>query len=313
MCLGFARFFKSEPEPKSGLFLVSDFSFGFSYCGLIRDHTLWATPETGNQKPKTKPGNQKPESLNQKPFSMREEEYRAMFELEERMWWYEGMRAVTASMLGEAMASLVSCRILDVGCGTGFSMSWLSARSGASAAFGIDVSEHAAEFWRRRGLDTIAVGAADALPFPDNEFDLVTCFDVVYQLEPRAACEALAEMNRVVKRGGLLFIREPAYDWLRGSHDVAVATRHRYTRSELRRLLESRGFVIRRASYANTLLFPAAAAHRMLSKGGVSSDVRETSALLNGAFAAALKLEAKWLRRMSFPFGLSVIALAEKS
>ena len=31
---------------------------------------------------------------------MRDEEYRAMFELEERLWWYEGMRAVTASLLG---------------------------------------------------------------------------------------------------------------------------------------------------------------------------------------------------------------------
>jgi len=244
---------------------------------------------------------------------MREEEYRAMFELEERLWWYDGMRAVTASILGESTAALENRRLLDVGCGTGFSMMWLRARFNATAAFGVDVSEHAVEFWRSRGLDTIAIGAADALPFPENEFDLVTCFDVVYQLEAQAAGQALAEMNRVLKPGGLLFIREPAYDWLRGSHDVAVATRHRYTRGELRGLLESHGFAIRRASYANTLLFPAAAAHRLLSKGGDSSDVREASNFMNRTLGAALKLEARLLKRVSFPFGLSVIALAEKS
>jgi SAM-dependent methyltransferase len=244
---------------------------------------------------------------------MREEEYRAMFELEERLWWYEGMRAVTASMLGDSLRPKENIRVLDVGCGTGFSMMWLRERFGTSREFGVDVSEHAAEFWRSRGLDTIAIAGADALPFSASEFDLVTCFDVVYQLEMQAAGQALAEMNRVLKQDGLLFIREPAYDWLRGSHDVAVATRHRYTLGELRRLLESRGFAIRRASYANTLLFPAAAAHRLLSRGGDSSDVREASDFMNRAFGAALKLEARLLRRVSFPFGLSVVAVAQKS
>lgn len=243
---------------------------------------------------------------------MREDEYRAMFDVEERMWWYEGMRAVTASMLGESMLFLDNCRLLDVGCGTGFSMIWLRERFNSSASFGVDVSEHAAAFWRKRGLDTIAISGAGALPFPANEFDLVTCFDVVYQLEPEAVRGALSEMNRVLKRGGLLFIREPAYDWLRGSHDIAVATCHRYTRGELRRLLESSGFVVRRASYANTLLFPAAVVHRVLSKGGDGSDVHNVSGLMNKTLGAALKFEARLLKRVSFPFGLSVIALAQK-
>ena len=236
-----------------------------------------------------------------------------MFELEERLWWYDGMRAVTASMLGDSMKSLKNIRLLDVGCGTGFSMMWLRERFGTTSEFGVDSSEHAAEFWRKRGLKTIAIAGADALPFPAGEFDLVTCFDVVYQLETQTAGEALAEMSRVLKRGGLLFIREPAYDWLRGSHDVAVATRHRYTLGELRRLIESHGFAIRRSSYANTLLFPAAAAHRLLSRSGDSSDVREASDFMNRALGAALKLEARLIGHVSFPFGLSVVVVAQKS
>lgn len=244
---------------------------------------------------------------------MREEEYRAMFELEERLWWYEGMRAVTASMLDGWAAALRNRRLLDVGCGTGFSMTWLRERFNSSGAFGVDLSEHAAEFWRERGLDTIAIAGAAALPFASHEFDLVTCFDVIYQLDAQGAGTSLTEMNRVLKRGGLLFIREPAYDWLRGSHDLAVSTRHRYTLGELTGLLVERGFVIRRESYANTLLFPAAMAHRWLSKGGGASDVRETSDFVNRALGAALKLEARLLKRMSFPFGLSNIVLAEKS
>jgi SAM-dependent methyltransferase len=244
---------------------------------------------------------------------MREEEYRAMFDVEERLWWYEGMRAITATILDHLKPQLNGGRLLDVGCGTGFSMKWLRERFNSSAAFGVDVSEHATEFWRKTGLDTVAVASAAALPFRANEFDLVTCFDVIYQLESHAAGEAIVEINRVLRRGGLLFIREPAYDWLRGSHDVAVSTRHRFTRGALRGLLESNGFVIRRASYANTLLFPAAVGHRLLSKGGDASDVREVPGLMNKTLGAALKLEARMLAHLSFPFGLSVIALAEKN
>lgn len=244
---------------------------------------------------------------------MREEEYRAMFELEEHMWWYEGMRAITASMLDERTSMLRNARLLDVGCGTGFSMRWLRQRFNPSGVFGVDVSGHAAEFWRARGLDTVAMAGAADLPFAAREFELVTCLDVIYQLDRQAAGNALTEMNRVLKPGGLLFLREPAYDWLRGSHDVAVATRHRYTLTELTGLLLSRGFAIRRETYANTLLFPAAAAHRLFSKRGNSSDVREQSGFINRAFGAALKLEAQLLRRVSFPFGLSNIVLAEKT
>lgn len=143
---------------------------------------------------------------------MREEEYLAMFEVEERLWWYEGMRAITSAMLDDSAAALRNGRMLDVGCGTGFSMMWLRGQFESNGAFGVDVSEHAIEFWRKRGLDTVTVARTGALPFSANEFDLVTCFDVVYQLEAPAAREAIAEMNRVLKRGGLLFIREPAYD-----------------------------------------------------------------------------------------------------
>jgi len=51
----------------------------------------------------------------------------------------------------------------------------------------------------------------------------------------------------------------------------------------------------------------------LLSKGGDASDVREVPGLMNKTLGAALKLEARMLAHLSFPFGLSVIALAEKN
>lgn len=245
---------------------------------------------------------------------MRDEEYQAMFDLEERLWWYEGMRGITASLLGTALAEKKNQRLLDLGCGTGYSLVWLRDRFNFAEADGVDLSQHAAAFWHARGLDTVALATADKLPFGENEFDLVTCFDVIYQLNDERASKAVSEMHRVLKPGGLLFIREPAYQWMRGAHDVAVGTHRRYTLTDLRRLLRAHGFKPKRSTYANTLLFWVAAPHRLLSKmrGSTASDVKPVPRWLNTLLGAALKLEARMLRRMSFPFGLSVITLAEK-
>jgi SAM-dependent methyltransferase len=244
---------------------------------------------------------------------MRDEEYRAMFELEERLWWYEGMRAITASLLSSNLGE-EKRRALDIGCGTGYSMVWLRELFRFSEVYGLDLSPLAAEFWRTRGLDTVALASADRLPFGENEFDLVTCFDVIYQLNDSRASAAVSEMRRVLKPGGLLFIREPAYQWMRGAHDVAVGTHRRYTLTDLRRLLVAHGFRIRRATYANTLLFWAAVPHRLFSKwrGGSESDVKPVPRWLNTGLLSFLNIEARILRTRRLPFGLSAISLAEK-
>ncbi|MFY9555193.1 MAG: class I SAM-dependent methyltransferase [Blastocatellia bacterium] len=237
-----------------------------------------------------------------------------MFELEERLWWYEGMRAVTAAILDQGLGDRKDRRLLDVGCGTGYSLVWMRERFVLAEVYGVDLSPSAAAFWRTRSLDTVALSSVDKLPFGAREFDLVTCFDVIYQLNDERASAAVSEIHRVLKPGGLLFIREPAYQWMRGAHDVAVGTRRRYTLTDLRRLLLAHGFKPRRSTYANTLLFGLAAPHRLLSKlrGSTESDVKPVPRWLNGLLGAALRLEARMLGRIEFPFGLSAIILAEK-
>src|SRR5256714_2233531 len=245
---------------------------------------------------------------------MREDEYRAMYDLEDHMWWYVGMRAITGTLLDRELAGRERLWVLDIGCGTGYALNWLRERYAVERAYGVDLSPHAAALWRLGDIDTVALASGDRLPFGAREFDLLTCFDVIYQLDDEGARRTVSEMHRVLKPGGVLFIREPAYEWMRGGHDVAVATRHRYTRGELKRLLESVGFETRRATYANSLLFWAAVPHRLLSrlKGSGESDVKPASPLMNRVFGGALNIESKLVRRLAFPFGLSVIVVARK-
>ncbi len=238
-----------------------------------------------------------------------------MFDLEDRLWWYAGMRAITAALLDKHLAATDGLRLLDAGCGTGFSLSWMKQRYSNAEGFGVDVATDAAAFWKERDLDTVAIAPVESLPFASNQFDLVTCFDVIYQLTSEEARRAVSEMDRVLRPGGLLFIREPAYDWMRGAHDLAIGTRHRYTKARLCALVREQGLAIKRATYANTLLFGFAAVHRLASRrsGRAVSDVKPVNGFLNKIFEVALKLEARLLTHIRFPFGLSVIAIGEKA
>jgi SAM-dependent methyltransferase len=241
------------------------------------------------------------------------EEYARIARLEETHWWYTGMRRAMLLLLEAEIGSARPRRILDAGCGTGGMLGPL-ARFGTS--FGVDLAPEAAAIWCERGLARVARGSVTALPFPDGAFDLVTSFDVVYHLAVADDTRAFAEFARVLRPEGWLLLRVPAYDFLRGGHDVIVHTRHRYTTRELRRKLVAAGFTFRRLTYFNTTLFPVAAAKRLAEarrrSDQAASDVEEVAAPLNALFRATLWLESELLRVGDLPFGLSAVCLARR-
>jgi SAM-dependent methyltransferase len=98
-------------------------------------------------------------------------------------------------------------RVLDAGCGTGYGAA-LMAASGAKEVIGVDVAEDAVS--RARELSDAEFHVADVrnLPFTDDAFEVVTCFEVIEHVN--RADEVLAELKRVLSRqGGLLLISSP--------------------------------------------------------------------------------------------------------
>jgi SAM-dependent methyltransferase len=238
-----------------------------------------------------------------------------MYEAEEAQWWYGGQRRVALALLEPGLARLGSggrrLRLLDAGCGTGYNLVQL-ARYGR--AIGIDLAPEAVAFCRERGVAVARASLLD-LPFAAAAFDVVVSFDVIYHAWISDDRAAVAEMARVLRPGGLLLVRVPALEALRGAHDVEVQTRHRYTRKELASLLAGGGLRVERATYCNSLLFPLLLARRTLDRltGRVGSDVGFLPAPLESTFARVLQAEAALVRRgLSFPVGASVVALARR-
>jgi SAM-dependent methyltransferase len=98
-------------------------------------------------------------------------------------------------------------RVLDAGCGVGYGTALL-ARAGAADAVGIDVSDEAvaAAAAANPELEFVQADVHD-LPFPDDRFDVVVCFEVIEHVERQD--EAIAELARVLTPDGVLAISSP--------------------------------------------------------------------------------------------------------
>ena len=137
------------------------------------------------------------------PREMQQHTYAIMRRVEESHWWFFGRRQIIRSFLVRLFRDLKTSgkeegsplKILDVGCGTGANLEMLSE---FGVAEGVDVSPEALSFCQARGLDKVKLGAAEALPYDDNSFDLATGLDVVEHLDDDLA--GLKEMRRVPVR-----------------------------------------------------------------------------------------------------------------
>ncbi|HEX9304409.1 MAG TPA: class I SAM-dependent methyltransferase [Thermoanaerobaculia bacterium] len=239
-------------------------------------------------------------------------EYAAMFAVEDRHWWYVGVRREIERALETVRApGNRRPRILDAGCGTGGLLANLMT---PAWKVGLEISSEGIRLSQSRGLAALVSGSVSALPFADGSFDAVVSIDVLChsRVEER---QALEEAARVLRPGGILLAQVPAFDFLRGEHDAAVWTKRRYRRAEVSDLVSKAGLAPRRSGYRNALLFPAAAVLRLFRRRQVSresarSDVRPVPRIVNVLLSGVLAIERRF--RGSFPFGLSVFCVAEK-
>lgn len=240
------------------------------------------------------------------------EEYRLMYRAEDSHWWYRGMEGISRAVLGRYYRPTSALRILDAGCGTGGNHRWLSQ---FGRCWAMDLSPIAMDFCRQRGIDSLLRGSVVQLPFASGRFDLVTSFDVLSMLSPEQEAASLAEIARVLVPGGRLFLRLPAYRWLRGAHDRAVSISHRYHRKELRQKLESHDLACEWIGYANMFLCPAVILKRWsehFRADQPQSDLSLDSHRCDRLFCSLLYLESRLLTYRPLPLGLTLMAVARK-
>ena len=244
---------------------------------------------------------------------MNVEEYQQMYELEDTHWYFIGKRLIIKSILERYLLPRKNCRILDIGCGTGKILEMLRPFGDVSGA---DTSIAALEFCRKRGVDNLYHLTREVcLPFIDSSFDFVTAFDVLEHVDDDR--RMIREIRRVCNPSGKLLITVPAFMFLWSPHDDAVQHRRRYTKKQLQELLKLEGLRVLQASYTNFFLFPIAVAVRWFrtafhGKRASSEFFIQIPDIVNRLFLSVLRLEAAMIPKISFPFGVSIVCLAEK-
>jgi SAM-dependent methyltransferase len=244
-------------------------------------------------------------------------EYDALFEVEDHHWWFRGLRREVYRALARfAPKRDGGLRWLDAGSGTGGLLAEGAGSGGFLLTAGLDRTWDGLTLARRRRLPALVRGSVGRLPFPDASLDVVTSIDVLCHREVDAR-DALSEVARCLAPAGLLVLQVPAYQWLFSAHDRAVWSSRRFTRSEVVRMIEAAGLSLKASGYRNSLLFPAAAARRLFSRGRPGehgrSDVGPAHPAVQAVGTAALSLEDSFARiGLRLPFGLSVFCIAAR-
>jgi len=246
------------------------------------------------------------------------EYYARMRELEAGSWWNAAMRDVAAMLLADA-ALPAKGRVLDVGCGSGQTLTWFSEMLPQWETIGCDIALDAVAV--ARGFANAAVGASALdLPFPDASVDLVITLDVVQHLPiPGGDIRALGEIRRVLKPGGYVFLRTNAQSYP-VIHDDLAFNFHKYTPNELREKLQRAGLPAVRLSRLNALLGLAEIPRELRARRsdhseyrGILAEARPEPSLVRALKRGWLKLEGRAVRYgVRLPAGRTIVALCRR-
>lgn len=235
--------------------------------------------------------------------------------LPETYWRYVARHELFLRLWERHRAPQPGYRVLDVGCGAGGLLAYLSARAPVTPV-GLDLAPEALVYARKRGIRALGLADATALPLRSESADLVVAQDVVEHVADDG--RLLADVARVCRPGGLGLVVAPAYGALWSSRDIRLGHYRRYTLSQLAARVEAAGFDVLRRTYLDLFLVPlmgVAIALAPRTADGVpdlSHDAPVGTGLLNRLLLGVSRAEAAVALRAALPFGVAALVLGAR-
>jgi len=151
--------------------------------------------------------------------------------------------------------------VVDVGCGSGYSLPKLAHRFAPQQLIGVDIDPEmlraaGEEAARARVAVRLVESSSTRIPLPDGSADLLFCHQTFHHLVEQEA--ALAEFLRVLKPGGVLLFAESTRRYIH-SWMIRALFRHpmdvQRTAPEYLQMVRSAGFVVPEASISYPYLW----------------------------------------------------------
>lgn len=248
--------------------------------------------------------------------------FKDYYHLEREHWWF----LVRRKILAERINTLLNCprdiQSLNVGAATGTTSDMLMEFGDVMS---VEYDAACCQFTQAFLQTPLIQGSILDLPFNDNQYDLVTAFDVIEHVEDHQ--KAVEELWRVCKPGGYIAITVPAYQFLWGPHDEINHHFRRYTATQLRQLLAPLKGTILYGTYYNSFLFFPIAAYRLfvkfllwISRKKERPPAKSDHELLgihgwiNRILSGIFHLDYHWLKAgLRFPAGVSLMIFFKKT
>jgi SAM-dependent methyltransferase len=237
--------------------------------------------------------------------------YSEMFETEENFWWFRAKREIILTLLKRYGPPGGRPSLLDLGCGCGYSVQYFSTHFETT---GMDSSDDALAFCRKRGLSVLKGSLPGDLPVEGESFDAVVLSDVLEHVDEDArSVEAVAG---VLRPGGLMIATVPAHRFMWTRRDDYHHHKRRYEKAEFEKLFDIPCLEKVLLSYYNTFLFPPMLLSRVMSKilgtDREGPDINQPPAFVNHLLERVFALERHFLGRVPLPAGASLVALYRK-
>ncbi len=248
--------------------------------------------------------------------SMNPAEFANIARCERDLWWFRGQRRILDSLLGPILRGRTIVNVLEAGCGTGFQSQEFASQYGWRM-FPLDLDAEGLRFARSAGVERPAQADIARLPFSSGCFDAVVSLDVLVHFPPGSEVDALRELVRVLRPGGLLILRVSALNALRSRHSMFAHERQRFTRRRLMEAVSAVGVRTLRCTYANGLLLPVALfkfrVWEPLTNQPPASGVAPVPGWLDSMLYTPLRAESALIRSgVDLPLGQSLLLIAEK-
>ncbi len=268
-----------------------------------------------------------------RPPQHRDDEYDTagfgtLIKMQQDHFWYRGRHNLILSVLKKELparfADMNGLEAIDLGGGCG---GWLEY-----------LHSHQPDMFKQLALADSSIRALSlagpvvgdfALRYQIDLMDLVWSedWDVAFLLDVLEHIpeheEALRQIRKSLRPGGLLFVTTPALDQFWSFNDEIAHHQRRYAVRDYRELAGKTGFELLRTDYFMFFLSPALVVSRLLYRppSMISKEQRQAylekthrvpAPSVNKILTSIFSLEALMINRLGFPWGTSILAVLRR-
>jgi SAM-dependent methyltransferase len=218
-------------------------------------------------------------------------------------WWFRA-RILIFDTIIEGLVKRNKIKILDYGSGIGVNINMLKNYGVVDA---VEPHYKTAKYIKKKFKINVIKKA-------NKKYDLIILTDVIEHIKNDK--KKIKELINTLKKNGYLFITAPAFQILFSKKDEDLHHYRRYNKSGLKKILPQKKVEIIKISYFNFFLFPLIAFIILILKffnvNFINKVEKSPPFIINYILFKIFVFEKYLLKRINFPFGLSLLMIVKK-